>query len=197
MSKENIYQNRSVSRILEDLKNQDKNRSLREIEDKQRQRQESERVMRELGVTSILEEIRDNGEVVYFRHNAHTRKEFPFGLVRMRYFTKKVDPAIIEYSDQSTRVRLLFDATQEAVINDCGGIDNYLYHPNSIYIEKRGGDIFIGSTKYDRYNKYQEVAETKIESKDQLPELIARTIHTINPCIQLSNPPEKIEWHRQ
>lgn len=193
MSKEYIS-DQSVSEMLRKLQSQDRDKLQREIENKQKQYQESQKVMSELGVTPIMEEIRKKGEVVYYRHEKYTRTEFPFGFVRMRYYTEKVDPAIIQYGDQTTSITLLFGAQKE--LND----DAYTYSyikPNSVYVEKRGDDLFVGGTRFERFDiKETKVIETKVESMDQLPELIAKTIHTVSPYLQLTTTPESVKWHR-
>jgi len=193
MSKEYISDH-SVSEMLRKLQSQDRDKLQREIENKQKQYQESQKVMSELGVTPIMEEIRKKGEVVYYRHEKYTRTEFPFGFVRMRYYTEKVDPAIIQYGDETTSIKLYFDAKKE--LNDDG--DGYCFiKPNSIYIEKRGDDLFVGGTRFGHFDfEEKKFIETKVESKDQLPELIAKTIHAVSPNLQLTTTPDKVEWHR-
>ena len=194
MSKESMSHQQSISQMLNTLQSEDRDRLQRIIDNKQKQSEESQKVMKELGVTPILEDIRRKGEVVYFRHENYTRRVFPLGLVHMSYFTEKVDPAVIQYGDETTSIKLYFDAKKE--LNDDG--DGYCFiKPNSIYIEKRGDDLFVGGTRFGHFDfEEKKVIETKVESKDQLPELIAKTIHAVSPNLQLTTTPDKVEWHR-
>jgi hypothetical protein len=194
MSKENFYQNRSVSDILDNLKKQNKDQEARQAQERQRQIEESRRFMKELGVSSIFEELRDSQKLAYFRHHTYTRKEFPLGFIRMRHFTKKVDPAIIEYGCHSTKISLLFNAKKNYT-SDEYGVDTVFNNPDSIYVEKRNEGIFVGGTKYENYRD-EKISEFKVDRKDQLEDLIAKAIYMVSPYVETSNPPEKVEWFR-
>lgn len=193
MSQEDFRQSQSVSDLIEGLKRKEEDRLKRVDEEKQKRVDESKRVMTELGVTSIFEELRDNEKLTYYRDQKYQREETPFGYVKIRSYVDKIFPAIINYNSKIAGATISFDAKRE---QDKDGPNYYFSYDHRVSVEKRDSGIYVVAGRFGIFSsEYNRCIITyKLQPKNQLPELIAQAIYTIKPNVQLSSPPERVEW---
>ncbi len=181
MGKEQQRPNQSIMKIIDDLKKQEATQKKTEADEKQRREDESKRVMGELGVTPIFEELRDSGRLSY------GNKEHRSFLLKRR-ITQVIEPAIIKYSSETTGVTIFFGAISQLFDDSTRyGFRKEYTNEHRVYVEKRDDGIYVGGGFYQIHPgaSYQEkrIDELKTDSKDKLPELIAKALYTVYPYI--------------